>query len=453
MTKLDFWLIALSVVSFIFTVVVWRQMKNVNTSILVKQSINIHFEQNINIHVERNNVSRLVPFVFSLNYWEQTGNALKNLFDIQCWARSVNIDDVLEPAIVPTRGNAFLFSVEPNATFKSYFDIHFWNSLNRAFNNSILVPLHRFWTRACRKILLIQLLFDNNSVCQPLNKFSMESWYKTLERNGFTIDGVCIDTRIKILDDYFREFFFEYNNSCSTILFTEWRGISAKKNFRLQLQKSRCQNVLSFLMSSKLTDYKPKRITYPDGSHTPVRFSENVLKFRDQFLSEYINGEDFVTVIIRTEKLNKSLLLNKKSRTLCINDIVRDHKEALRQTNATRTLYFTDLGPHGSSSWWNKNNMLLAVSFSQFIESAINPLYSTAEIDDQMELVTKSNDSILIALLQSAIATKAEALVMVGEGAFHSLILNFHAHGHVGNERHFIRNSQCSRKYLHHFYA
>jgi len=485
MTRLDLWLIILSVVSLVATAVIWSKMMYVNISIHVKQNVNIHVERNPkgtqverktiqvgnmeverkniqvgnmqvgNMQVGRKNISRLEPFVFSLNYWEQLGNALKNLFDIQCWAKSVHIDNVLEPAIMSTPGNAFLFSVEPKVTFTSYFDPLYWNSINRAFNNSVLVPLEHFWARACRRVILIQLLIDKNSVCQPQHKFSQESWYKALKKRGFVIKSVCIDTEIKMLDDIFSEKILKYRNSspCTTILFKEWRGISATKNFRLQLQRSRCQNTLSRLMSSKLTSFKPEKIVYPNGSQTPVRLSEQIIYYRNKFLTEFMSGENYVAVMIRSERLDKSLLLNQSKSSSCIKDVVRDHKEALRLTNATRTLYFTDLGPHGSNSWKDSIRLLSAISFSNSLESSISPFHSTGEIDDQLKSLTNSNDSILIALLHSAIATKAEALVMLGEGAFHILTLNFHAHDHIGRERYFIRNSQCSRRYLHHFYA
>lgn len=44
-------------------------------------------------------VHKVEPMVLSLNYWEQSANALKNLIDLQCWAKTVNISKVVEPKV------------------------------------------------------------------------------------------------------------------------------------------------------------------------------------------------------------------------------------------------------------------------------------------------------------------------------------------------------------------
>ncbi len=65
--------------------------------------------------------------VMSLDYWEQSGSALASLYNLQCWASSVGIKNVVEPEVVPGSGSVFNFSNFSRATFKDYFDIDEWN--------------------------------------------------------------------------------------------------------------------------------------------------------------------------------------------------------------------------------------------------------------------------------------------------------------------------------------
>lgn len=59
------------------------------------------------------------PMALSLNYWEQTANGLRNIFDLQCWAESVNIHKVVEPSIKAAGSSVFHFVT----TSKNYFQV------------------------------------------------------------------------------------------------------------------------------------------------------------------------------------------------------------------------------------------------------------------------------------------------------------------------------------------
>ena len=393
------------------------------------------------------------PMVFSLSYWEQTANALSNLFDLQCWASTMNISKVVEPAIFSLPGSVFHFTGRPNITFRDYFDLSFWNSMNGERNNSILVSQEIFWRKACKNLFFIQLQFGRkNSSCSSLEKLSKTKWYRDLASNGFHIRNACIHTTA-IHDKDFQEKVFAFIGSqTSSILFNEWRGINEQKSFRLQLKDSRCQNSFSDLTSPHLMFTKPRKIKYPHSSRSPIAYSKNLLSYRDVFLSEYMHGSKFVAVMVRTEKLNYSIISSNLSESFCVKAILSDHEKALTLADANRTLFFTDFGVHGSSSWARRISKQSASSnFSQYLEISLNPFYSSTELNDQLELITKSNDSILIALLQSAVAASADAIVLVGGASFQVQTLNIYAHNHRGHEKYFLRDSQCACQYINYF--
>ena len=392
------------------------------------------------------------PIVFSLSYWEQTANALKNLVDLQCWASTVNIGKVLEPAVFSLPGMVFHFTGQPNVTFRDYFDLSLWNSMSMELKNSILVSQENFWRFACKNLLFIQLQFGRKN-CLSLKELSKTSWYRHLASNGFHITTTCIDAKFIMRDEVFREKIFTHTMSPNiSILFNEWRGINEHKSFRLQLKDSRCQNTLASLISPHLTFSKPKKIMYPHPSRSPIVYSKKLLNYRDVFLSEYMHGSKFIAVMVRTEKLSHSIISSNLSEHLCIREILSDYITALNIAGATRTLFFTDFGVHGSSAWaYLVNKRSAAGNFSQYLEKSLNPFYSSGELNNQLELITKSSDSILIALLQSAVASSADAIVLVGGASFQIQTLNIYAHNHRGHEKYFLRDSQCVHQYVHRF--
>ena len=394
--------------------------------------------------------SELEPMVFSLDYWEQSANALKNLFDLQCWARTVNIGKVVEPAIFSVPSSVFHFKGQPNVTFRDYFDLSLWNSMSMELNNSILVSQENFWRFACKNLLFIQLQFGRK-ICLSLKKLSKTRWYRHLTSNGFHITTTCIDAKSIMRDEVFQEKIFTHTMSPNiSILFNEWRGINERKSFRLQLKDSRCQSTLARLTSPHFKFSKPKKIMYPHSSRSPIVHSKKLLKYRDVFLSKYMHGSKFVAVMVRTEKLSYSIISSNLSKSLCIREILSDYITALNIAGATRTLFFTDFGVHGSSGW-AVSERSAAGKFSQYLEKSLNPFYSSGELNKRLELITNSNDSILIALLQSAVAANAEAIVLVGGASFQIQTLNIYAHNHRGHEKYFLRDSQCVHRYVHWF--
>ena len=96
----------------------------------------------------------------SLNYWEQSGSALASLFDIQCWAHSVNITKVVEPAIISNKGSVFQFQYRQEIPFSDYYDLEHWNNVSSSLNNSILVPQLKFFEQSVREIVHVQLHFS-----------------------------------------------------------------------------------------------------------------------------------------------------------------------------------------------------------------------------------------------------------------------------------------------------
>ena len=379
---------------------------------------------------------RRIPVVLSLSYWEQTANALKNLADLQCWAGTLNISTVIEPAIYSTPGNVFQFSTRPNVTFKDYFNISLWNSLSRNLNYSKLVPLKRFLAKAHKNMLYIQLLIGKNKdACQTEEQLSKMMWMQDLKARGFNIKIACVFQDSSIEDSSFSEMVLSsYNSNKISIMFNEWRGINEKLNYRLKLEGSTCQRSYSGLTAQL------------SALGNPVLFSKKLLAHRDYFISKFIHNKEYIVVMVRTEKLD--FTISKFNEISCIRDIVGDHNRAVELSNSSTTLYFTDFGEHGSSAWsykWRTKSS--AKNFSKHLEVALNPTYTSVELNSHLESITKSKDSILIAMLQSLLAARAEVLILVGGGSFQSQTLSMYLHAHKSHRYYKQRNSLCIGKH------
>ena len=376
-----------------------------------------------------------ISMVVSFSYWEQTANALKNLADLQCWASTLNISTVVEPAIYSTPGNVFHFSTRPNITFRDYFDLSLWNSLSRNINYSKLVPVKTFFEKAHKNMLYIQLLIGRKKdACQTEEQLFKTTWMQDLKTHGFNIKIACVFQDSSIEDSSFREMVLSsYGSNKISILFNEWRGINEKLNYRLKLKGSTCQRSYSGLAAQL------------SALGNPVLFSKKLVAHRDYFIRKFIHNKKYVVIMVRTEKLDfAKSTFPKFNETSCIQDIVGDRNGAAELSNSFTTLYFTDFGEHGSSAWsykWRTKSS--AKNFSKHLEEALNPTYTSGELISHLESITKSKDSILIAMLQSLLAARAEVLILVGGGSFQSQTLSMYLHAHK-KHKHYGRNSLCA---------
>ena len=398
------------------------------------------------------------PMVLSLDYWEQTGNALKNLFDLQCWASSVNIIMVVEPHVHSVGSSAFHFLGKKDHSsfrFQDLFNNSHWNLMSSAFNHSILVSMKTFLRQASKNVTFVQLLYTKHRRCKSSSELAHNNWFKLLESNGFKISTVCIKIlKSPIADDFFRKKIFDVSmmhpsEQNLTIIFEEWQGLSRTNKDRLELVGSRCMiKGYQDLSSRLLTSTPPPKIQYPPFSlslFTPLVPSKLVLGYLEIFMSQYMDGEPYVAVMFRSEKLNRSIISSSPKNSFCMEGIMSDYKKALNRINGTKTLLFTDSGSHGSQSLsWKA----VPKNFSMHLQSNLKLELIGKQLDSALEDITISKDSVLMALLQSHLVARATCVVIVGGGSFQALTISMYANRHKWHECYFLRNSECMPMYL-----
>ena len=266
---------------------------------------------------------------------------------------------------------------------------------------------------------------------------------------------VCVDFNApqnSISETSFQERIFQETGRNVTVIFNVWEGIQEGNSpSRVSLSETVCGGCLNRIARLKYSDTLPALgITYlpADSSHQAVVPSARIAGLIDQFLSKYLSGERYIAVMLRTEKLykNQSVFSVPPERNTCAGGILSDWRDLSRERHINKTLFFSDIGAHGSLRWSNSD----AASFSKYIHDSVRVSLTLDEVNSVLEEMTGSEDSVTIAVLQQQLVARATCVVVVGGGTFQ---MNMYAHGHRGRECSAVRNFQCSRAYISHVHG
>ena len=180
----------------------------------------------------------LEPMALSLSYWEQTANALLNLYDLQGWASTVNIRKVLQPSILLKETSAFRFAT-PNQKalgFEDLFDVRNWNAVSVKKNVSQLVTLEHFLRHASREVVYVGIIKDCPE--DPFPGLKETRIYKFLTTNGFSIvKKACLKNMYYNLTSFREQIFAGLENRNVSIVFAMWKGIN--HSFRIKIMDYR----------------------------------------------------------------------------------------------------------------------------------------------------------------------------------------------------------------------
>ncbi len=364
--------------------------------------------------------------VMSLDYWEQSGSALASLYNLQCWASSVGIKNVVEPEVVPGSGSVFHFSNFSRTSFKDYFDIDEWNNRSVEHGHSKLVTWEYFVKYCFKDIVYVQILFPTAN-CKSFEEISQLRWFKL---SGFRILTVCVPVNISNTGLMEQIVGTGVQIPAVSVVFQQWRGISSSRHFRLRLQGTKCGSGYSYI---KTTEFRAPVST--------VVVSKKIMDYYQSFVKNILNGRKYIAIMLRNERLHKAFVTSNETESICLKYISSDNDKAKAHGQASITILFSDSGNHGSGSL--HTNKSKTSTFTEHVVQSIKPLHSSDELDIILEKITKSKDSLLIALLQSTIAANARGLLLVGGGSFQMMTLNRYMEISGGTDNYYYRNGSC----------
>lgn len=399
------------------------------------------------------------PMVLSIDYWEQTANALQNLFDLQCWAKTVGINKVVEPSIKIFGTGVFHIVYNGKGfAFRDLFDVGHWNSMSQRYGSAPLVTFQHFLEHAARNIVHVQVtcgLQEQNVRCDQLSAIKNSNWAKFLRSRGFRfIKNVCFDflTKTSMSEEAFRRKIFEGTDNHVTVIFDEFKGIRQYgKPVRMILTGPKCKACVN-----KLLNFDPSKsntrvpIEYrPSNSSSQIVSSRRIINFANRFIKEHLSGKRYIAVMLRTEKL-RTILRSTPDNNTCARNVISDVKKLMARKNIDKVLFFSDIGRHGSFGWRKDRT---ASRFSAHIHNALDLEFSLDEVNSIFENMTKSKDSVQIALLQRQLVTHATCIVVVGGGIFQAQALNMYFHKHRGHECYSYRDEQCRSTFIERIYG
>ena len=393
---------------------------------------------------------KMEPMAFSTSYWEQSANALSNLMDLQCWAKTVNINKVLQPSIDLYNKSAFHFSPWGSGKlleFEDLFDVGNWNNLSSHYNFAQLVSLDYFLKHATRDIIFVGIKYNYSWFKCP--KLKDIKSYKFLTSKGFKFhQSVCVNLKNGphvISAKTFRDQVFKSTGPNVSLMFGTWAGI--RKTYRLALNGTCTASSFGRLMDVRIDNNPQTTIKIKENSLAPLAVNNHISSLVDCFLSQYMSGEKYIAIMMRTEKLhrtNKTIFTVPPEHNFCAQAIVSDWKEMADKNNITKTLVLSDIGNHGSARWHSDQ----ALTFSKYIQKTVGTEHTVDKINSVFEKWTKSNDSVQIAILHQQLVARASCAILVGGGSFHMLTLNLHLHNHKGEECVAVRGWSCSKGYV-----
>lgn len=396
----------------------------------------------------------LEPMVVSLDYREQTANALASLFDLQCWASTMNIGKVVEPSIQGIRGSVLHFLSNKNRLkFSDLFDLNHWNKMSIRRDYSPLVSTEHFLKHAIRDVVFVQIVYRLHPVrCLPESAIKKEDWHKLFMANGFHIvEIICIDfvhiPKQVLAEESFRDRIFQHMGHNVTVLFNVWEGIRAEDNFRVALKGSKCSDHLYKMANVELSVSQPSEpVHIHRSSSSPIAPSQQISELTERTLSEFLSGKRYIAIMMRTEKMYLAMDSNK-----CAKEITSDWKRLKNTHNITKTLFFSDADSHGSTTLIQGSQKR---TFAQNVRDSLHLELTTDKINVFLEKITASRDSVLIAVLTRQIVAHATCVMTIGGGLFQRQALNMFAHNHRDSELCYsVRNNMCDSEYISHVYG
>ena len=404
------------------------------------------------------------PMAMVLNYWEQQGNAIGNLYDLQCWASTVGITKVMEPFIFPARSSnvfGFVSKIKGSLTFRDLLNIDAWNSMSLNHSFSSLVSPQTFFDNAVKEMVYIQLIYtDFGGQCQSMDDIMRKEWYKLLTTKGFHIvQNVCIDFRKEpnhntMTQKAFRDRIFGKSDGNLTVVFNDWHGtrdcndaaVRQHCTYRIPITGTPCSAIMTKMAEITHVSSRPANVKYAHGNHSsPIVLNSRLSNYVKQFKTEFMSGVDYVAVMLRTERI-KPNLFSGSNHNSCLAKIVSDWKKMTNEATNNSTLFFSDIGGgHGSSTWGNH----AARRFSDEVQRSVGIKHNLSDVNRYFEKIMGTRNSVLIAAVHREIIAQAKCAIVVGGGTFQRQTLHLFAHYHKDVELCYsFRNSYCESWYI-----
>ena len=354
-------------------------------------------------------------YTLSMSYYDQLTGAVTRMASLQCWASQHNMA-VVEPFLPSNSTYPGMPAVGEVASeclrLGDLFNIPYWNNYTneiKSMSFSPLVSWEDFLDYAPREVVAVQIIHRiRESYSFPCTYPRINTyWESTFEPHGFGLSRrVCIDlNKLGVLsEDDFNEFIFGNYSTDVTLLFDQWRGLSADvRSPAIQL------NSVSELC----------------GSTNLIAFngllpSTKCIYDAERYKRQHFRGQSFFTVMLRLEVVIQA---TSDMGLSCLGNLT----ETLRIISERKPIFLTtDIGAYGSQSLLERESErdYPTEYFFDYNRRIFEVLYGEKALQMMKENgqgfadICTSNHPAYVGNVQKVVASQGKCIFHLGKGHF-----------------------------------
>ena len=358
-------------------------------------------------------------YVMAADYYEEATMASRNLFQLQCWAKSLDLS-VVKPVIQQSylKTTIDLMKRPDVPKFEDIFDYKDWEKFSKTASVSHLSSWEEFESEAPRDVIIANFIYPslsdvrargNNVLPSQPGRFKQgcsSNWPGTKELEYLKSKGFRVIRRVCFNFFYgdqltVREFnshlMGEQPTSSVTVLMETWRGLGPPQ--RVLLTDSVCMGVI-------VQEF--------------VKLSSRLQGDAERYIREYLSNGDYIAVMGR---LGMSLLTISYKKgpivPFCLQETLAELSRFKQKCKVNQTFLSIDIGKYGAQKFrYSSQQAVLANDFDKFVSAVYGQSLNTRAWEETFEKVSSYRDAGYIAQLQKTIVSRARCILFVGGGAF-----------------------------------
>lgn len=375
--------------------------------------------------------------VLAINYYEQLTMASRNLFQLQCWAKKLNLN-----VVQPIAKDSFLRTPLDNKLqdsllkFEDLYNLTEWKVLTDKYSLAPLLEWKTFLATAPRSVILVTYNYPSVPVLkarqragEPVlhppegnrftsgcdSKWPTASELKFLEEHNFkVVHRVCFNFYHGdelSLEMFNSHILGEYSSSDITIIMDMWRGLGSGQRV---LIKDLCYGDI----------YPIQELISP---------SQRVVDDAEAYINTHLGGGPFMAVMGRLEMSLLTIHAKESVVPYCLKETLTRLVQFKQATGLSHTFLSIDIGKYGSKKWRGPVDPDIIHELQTFVHGVYGGTTSISEWEGTFEAY--SRDAGYVGLLQKDIVTRARCVLFVGGGAFQRHALYLYKTLHPPNHR------------------
>ena len=409
-----------------------------------------------------NDYQESIGYVLATHYVDQLSGATINVISLQCWASTLpGKIEVVEPFLhygsmlgvtldINTADGESL-EYENNIHLFDMYEERHWRVESDSREFSPLVSWNDFLHHSPRKLILVDKICSNNSLCmscEEINFFESPLFAKSAETfasvyNFSIVRKVCYENRRYSMEEFNSNIYGNFSPNQVVVLFNHFGGFALD------------DVILRLNVDLNINCYRAEFF----GMLFPIH--QDIYHQSRKYVATYmpnVTSSGYISVMLRTEQFARSQnfqnlpVKEQMNQTkFCVHKLVQKVKELKESQNISDIFLSTDTGKYGSAYFrhikashylheevlkFNSSNKFQENSGNYFFQKGVletgllelhNRLFGKVlDLDKRVDSVALYKTPGYVALLEMALAAKGTCLVQAGGGKFHENTATWH---------------------------